>query len=144
MEAERDPGGQVDTCDGLAGEVLRGEDDQVGGAAVGVVHEGHDVAVVLGGVGCGRGEDRLAGGGVAAELVRLDGAGGQVVFEQGVAERFVGEVAAGRDGGLADGADDRAVAVAVRPGDGPVIDAGEFLRPVIEALLGLLSRRPGR
>ena len=28
----------------------------------GVVDEGHDVAVVLGGVGCGRGEDRLAGG----------------------------------------------------------------------------------
>ena len=113
-----------------------GEDDQVGGAAVGVVDEGHDVAVVLGGVGRGGGEDGLAGGGAGTELVRLDGAGGQVVFEQGVGERFVGEVAAGGDGGLGDRADDGAVAVAVRLGDGPVVDPGEFLRAVVQALLG--------
>jgi hypothetical protein len=36
VEAERDTGRQVDTCDGLAGEVLCGEDDQVGGAAAGL------------------------------------------------------------------------------------------------------------
>jgi len=136
VEAERDPGGQVNTGDRLGGEVLGGEDDQVRRAAVGVVDEGHDIAVVFGRAGCGRGEDGLAGGGVAAELMRLDGAGGQVVLEQGVGKRCVGEIAAGRDGGLADGADDGAVAVAVRPGDGPVIDAGEFLGAVIKTLLG--------
>ena len=36
MEAEGDAGGQVDAGDRLAGEVLGGEDDQVGGAAVGL------------------------------------------------------------------------------------------------------------
>ena len=96
MEPERDPGGQVDPGDGFGGEVLGGEDDQVGGAAAGVVDVGHDVAVVLGGAGRGRREDRLARGGVAAEFVRLDGARGQVVLEQRVAERLVGEVAARR------------------------------------------------
>ena len=136
VESERDPGGQVHTGDRLGGEVLGGEDDQVGGTAVGVVDEGHDVAVVFGGVGCGRGEDGLAGGGVAAEQMRLDGAGGQVVLEQGVGKRCVGEIAAGRDSGLADGADDGAVTVAVRLGDGPVIDAGEFMGAVIKTLLG--------
>ena len=34
MEAERDPDGQVDAGDGFGGEVLGGEDDQVGCAAV--------------------------------------------------------------------------------------------------------------
>src|ERR1035441_5914988 len=93
VKAERDPGGEVDAGDWLAGEILCGEDDQVGGAAVRVMDECHDVAVVLGGVGGGRGEDGLAGGGIAAELVRLHRAGGQVVLEQGVGERIVGEVA---------------------------------------------------
>ena len=37
MEAERDPDGQVDAGDGFGGEVLGGEEDQVGGAAVGIV-----------------------------------------------------------------------------------------------------------
>src|SRR5580704_4523662 len=95
VEAERNPGGQVDAGDGFGGEVLGGEDDQIGGAAVGVVDEGHDVAVVLGGTGCGGGEDRLADGGVQAEFVSLDGTRGQVVLEQRVAEGLVGEVAAG-------------------------------------------------
>ena len=95
MEAERDPGGQVHAGNGFGGEVLSGEDDQIGGAAVGVVDEGHDVAVVFGGIGRGGGEDRLARGGVFAEFVRLDGARGEVVLEQRVAERLVGEVAAG-------------------------------------------------
>jgi hypothetical protein len=63
----------VDARDRLAGEILGGEDDQVGGAAVGVMDEDHNVAVVFGDIGAA-GEDRLAGGGVPAELVRLDGA----------------------------------------------------------------------
>jgi hypothetical protein len=71
VEAERDAGGQVDPGDRFATEVLRGEDDQVGGAAVGVVDEGHDVAVVFGCGGVGGDEDGLAGGGVGPELVRL-------------------------------------------------------------------------
>jgi hypothetical protein len=50
VQAERDPGWQVDAGDGVGGEVLGGEDDQVGCAAVGVVDEGHDIAVVLAGV----------------------------------------------------------------------------------------------
>ena len=95
MEAERDPDGQVDAGDGFGGEVLGGEEDQVGGAAVGIVDEGHDVAVVLGGTGRGGSEDRLAGGGVLAEFVGLDGARGKVMLEQRVAECLVGEVAAG-------------------------------------------------
>ena len=136
VEAERDPGRQVDARDWLAGEVLRGQDNQVGGAAVGVVHERHDVAVVFGGVGTGRHEDGLAGGCVLAEVVRLDAASPEVVFEESVGECLVGEVAAGLEGGPGDFADDRAVAVAVRPADNPVIDAGEFLVSVIEALLG--------
>src|ERR1019366_5984356 len=49
VESERDPGWQVHTGDRLGGEVLGGEDDQVGGTAVGGVDEGHDVAVVFGG-----------------------------------------------------------------------------------------------
>lgn len=71
-----------------------------------------------------------------AEVVRLDAAGLEVVFEQGVGECLVGEVTAALEGGPGDFADDRAVAVAVRPADNPVIDAGEFLVSVIEALLG--------
>lgn len=51
VEAERDPGRQVNAGHRLASEILSGEDHQVGGAAVRVVHEGHDVAVVLGGIG---------------------------------------------------------------------------------------------
>ena len=62
-----------------------------------------------------RGEHGLACGGVAAELMRFDGAAGQVVAEYGVGERVVGEVAGGGDG-PGDLADDGAVAVAVRPG----------------------------
>ena len=69
MEAQRDPGRQVNTRDRLGGEVLGGEDDQVGCAAVGIVDEGHEVAVVFGGVRRGRGEHGLARSGVAAELV---------------------------------------------------------------------------
>jgi len=53
IEAKLDPGGQVDTGDGFGGEVLGGEEDQVAGAAAGVVDVGHDVAVVLGGTGSG-------------------------------------------------------------------------------------------
>jgi hypothetical protein len=49
-ETRGDAGGQVDACDGFSGEVLGGEEDQVGGAAIGVVDVGHDVAVVFGGV----------------------------------------------------------------------------------------------
>src|SRR6202042_3570393 len=63
VEPERDPGGQVHPGDGVAGEVLGGQDDQVGGTAVGVVHEGHDVTVVLVGAGSGGCEHRLARGG---------------------------------------------------------------------------------
>src|SRR5271166_6835929 len=121
METERDPGGQVHARDGLGGEVLGGEDNQVGGAAAGVVDEGHDVAVVFGGTGRGGGEDRLTRGGVFAEFVRLDGASGEVVLEQRVAERLVGEVAAGRDRGVADRADDRAVAIPVRLAGHPLV-----------------------
>ena len=36
MEAERDPDGQVDAGDGFGGEVLGGEEDQVGGTAAGM------------------------------------------------------------------------------------------------------------
>ena len=95
MEPQRDPHGQVHSRDRLGREVLGGEDDQVGRAAIGVVDEGHHVAVVLAGVRARRGENGFAGGGVAAELVGLHGAGGQVVFEQRVAARVVGEVADG-------------------------------------------------
>jgi hypothetical protein len=56
--------------------------------------DGHNAAVVFGGVGVA-GEDRLAGGGVPPELVRLDGSGSKVALEQGVAERLIGKVAAG-------------------------------------------------
>jgi hypothetical protein len=48
VEAERNARGQVNARDRIGGEVLGSEDDQVGGAAVGIVHERHDVAVVLG------------------------------------------------------------------------------------------------
>jgi hypothetical protein len=48
VEPERDARGQVDPGDGLAAEVLRGADDQVGGTTVRAVDEGHHVAVVLG------------------------------------------------------------------------------------------------
>jgi hypothetical protein len=47
VEAERNAGRQVNARDRVGGEVLRSEDDQVGGAAVGTVHERHDVAIVL-------------------------------------------------------------------------------------------------
>ena len=70
-----------------------------------------------------------------AEVVRLGGAVRQVMFEQGVGERLVGEVAGKRRDRLADLADHRAVAVLVRPGDDPVIDPREFLRAVVEGLL---------
>ena len=46
MEAERDPRRQVHAGHRLAGEVLRGQDDQVRGAAVGVVRERQHVAVI--------------------------------------------------------------------------------------------------
>ena len=141
MEAQRDAGRQVNTRDRLGGEVLGGEDDQVGCAAVGIVDEGHEVAVVFGGVRRGRGEHGLAHSGVAAELVRLHGAVVQVVLEDRVGERVVGEVAGGRDG-TGDLADDRAVAVAVRPGDDPVVDPGEFLPAIVQSLLG--DRAGGR
>ena len=95
MEAERDPGGQVNAGDRLAGEVLGSEKYQVRGAAVRVVDVGHNVAVVLGGAGCGGGEYRLAGGGVLAEFVCLHRARGEVVFEQGVAERVVAKLPLG-------------------------------------------------
>jgi hypothetical protein len=36
VEVEGDPGGQVDAGDGFGGEVLGGEEDKVGGAAVGL------------------------------------------------------------------------------------------------------------
>ena len=51
VEAERDPGWQVDTGEWFGGEVLGGEDDEVGRTSFGVVDECHEVAVVLGGVG---------------------------------------------------------------------------------------------
>ena len=70
--------------------------------------------------------------------MRFDGAAGQVVPEYGVGERVVGEVAGGGDG-PGDLADDRAVAVAVRPGDDPVVDPGELLAAVVQALLGDLA-----
>jgi hypothetical protein len=70
--------------------------------------------------------------------MRLDRAAGQVVPEQRVGERVVGEVP-GRGDGPGDLADDRAVAVAVRPGDDPVVDPGELLPAVVQALLGDLA-----
>ena len=51
VEAQRDPGWQVNARDWFGREVLGGEDDQVGCAAVGVVDEGHEVAIILGGIG---------------------------------------------------------------------------------------------
>ncbi len=135
MEPQRDPGWQVDAGDWLCREVLRGEDDQVGGVALGVVHVGEDVAVVFGSARSGGYEDGFAGGGVAAEVVAFGGAARQVVLEKAVGERLVGEVAGQRGDGLADLANHRAVAVPMRPGDDPVVDAGEFLRAVVEGLL---------
>ena len=67
MEPEGDPGGQVDTGDRFGGEVLGGEEDQVRGAAAGVVDIRHDVALVLASTGPGRSEDRLARSRVLAE-----------------------------------------------------------------------------
>ena len=64
---------------------------QVGSTAVGVVDEGHDVAVVFGGVRRGRSEDRLPGGRNPADSCTSDGTPGQVVFDQGIAECLVGE-----------------------------------------------------
>jgi len=57
------------------------------------------------------------------------------MFEQGVGERLVGEVAVKRRDRLAYLTDHRAVAVLARPGDDPVIDPREFLRAVVEGLL---------
>ena len=54
MEAERDTRRELDAGDGVAGDILCGEDDEVGGVPFGVVHEAEEVAVVLGGV-IGRG-----------------------------------------------------------------------------------------
>jgi DNA-binding CsgD family transcriptional regulator len=136
VEAERNAGRQVDPGDRFAAEVLRGQDDQVGGAAVGVVDEGHDVAVVLGGGRGGGDEDGLAGGGAGGELVRLGRAAGQVVLEQRVGEGLVGDVAGQRDEGVVDLADDGAVAVAVRPGNDPLVDPRELLEPVVEPVAG--------
>ena len=136
VEAKRDPGGQVDPGDRFAAEVLRGQDDEVGGTPVGVVDEGHDVAVVLGGGSAGGDEDGLPGGGVAAELVRLRGAAGQVVLEQGISKGLVGDVTGQRDEGLVDLADNGAVAVAVRPGQDPLVDPGKLLEPVVELAAG--------
>jgi hypothetical protein len=85
--------------------------------------------------GAAGGEHGFAGGSVLSEVVRLGGAVRQVMFEQGVGERLVGEVAGKRRDRLADLADHRAVAVLVRPGDDPVIDPREFLRAVVEGLL---------
>src|ERR1017187_6118791 len=70
----------------------------------------------------------------------LDGAADQVVPEYRVGERIVTEVAGSGDG-PGDLADDRAVAIAVRPGDDPVVDPGELLSPVVQALLGDLAGR---
>ena len=74
VEAERDPGRQVHPRHRLAGEVLRGEQHQVRGAALGVVDERQHVAVVFPGAGGGGREYRLTGGGVRAELVRFGAA----------------------------------------------------------------------
>jgi hypothetical protein len=135
VESERNPGWQVNAGDRFAAEVLRGQDDQIGRAAVGVVHEGEYVAVVFGRTGRGGGEHGFAGGGVPAEVVHLGGSVRQIVLEQGVGKRLVGEVAGkGRDN-LPDFANHRAVAVPVRPGDDPVVDPREFLRAVVEGLL---------
>ena len=70
----------------LALEVLCCEDHQVGGATLEVLYEGHYVAVVLSGIGGSWCEHCLARRRAVTELVRLDDAVAQVVFEQGVAE----------------------------------------------------------
>lgn len=50
VKPERNPRRKMDGSDGFAGEVLSGEDHQVGGSAVGVVNKGHDISVVLGSI----------------------------------------------------------------------------------------------
>ena len=74
-------GRQVNARDRSAVKSWAARMTRFGRAAVGIVDEGHDVAVVLGGVRRGRGEHGLTYGGVAAELVRLHGAVVQVVLE---------------------------------------------------------------
>ena len=123
MEAQWDAGRQVNARHRLRGEVLGRKEDQVGRASVGIVHERHYIAVVLGGVWCGRGEHGLARGGVAAEFVRLHGALDQVVLEDGVGESGVRKVPGGCDG-AEDLTDDGAIPVAVWPGDDTVVYRG--------------------
>jgi DNA-binding CsgD family transcriptional regulator len=133
MKTQGNQDRQVDASHRLAGEILGAEDHQVSRATVGIVHEGHDVAVVFGGLRSSRGEDGLARGGTRAELVRLGGAGGEVMLDQGVSERLVGEVAVRLDGGPALFRDRRRVAVTVWPSYHPVVHTGVFLVPIVQS-----------
>ena len=132
MKTKRNPDRQVNAGHRLAGKVLGAEDHQVSRATVRIVHEGHDVAVVFGGVRSGGGEYGLARRGARPELVRLGGAGGEVMLDQGVGKRLVGEVAARLDGGPALLRDRRGVAVTVWPAHRPVVHPGVFLVPIVQ------------
>jgi DNA-binding CsgD family transcriptional regulator len=132
MKTQRNQDGKVDAGHRLAGEVLGAEDHQVGRAAVGIVDEGHDITVVLGGLRSSRDEYRLARRGARAEVVRLGGTGGEVMLDQGVGERLVGEVAARLDGGLALFRDRRGVAVTVWPAHHPLVDPRVFLVSIVQ------------
>ena len=133
MKTQGNSDRQVDAGHRLAGEVLGAEDHQVSRATVGIVHEGHDIAVVFGGLRSSRGEYGLARGGARPELVRLGGAGGEVVLDQGVAERLVGAVAARLDGGPALFRDHRGVAVTVWPAHRPVVHPRVFLVSIVQS-----------
>jgi DNA-binding CsgD family transcriptional regulator len=132
MKTQGNPDRQVNAGHRLAGEVLRAEDHQVSRASVGIVDEGHDVAVVFGGLRSGGGEYGLACGGARPELVRLGGADDEVMLDQGVGERLVGEVAARLDGGPALFRDRRGVAVTVRSSHRPIVHPGVFLVSIVQ------------
>jgi DNA-binding CsgD family transcriptional regulator len=132
MKTKWNPDGQVNAGHRLAGEVLGAEDHQVSRATVRIVHEGHDIAVVFGGLRSTRGEYGLARGSTRPELVRVGGAGGEVMLDQGVSERLVGEVAVRLDGGSALFRDRRGVAVTVWPAHRPVVHTGVFLVPIVQ------------
>jgi hypothetical protein len=104
--------------------------------------EHQQIAVVLGATGRRGHEDRLGERRGPAERADLLGPAVEIVLDQPVGERVVRELLEfkGAGEGLDQIGGGRRVAVAVRQRDQPVVDPGELLRSVVEALHSGLPR----
>src|SRR5262249_18354188 len=120
----RDPVGQADDGDGIAGDVARVEDVEVARVPRLVVDEADDPAVVLRGGRVPRDEERLAGAAAGGEAPGLHGAALVVVGADGVEH---GEPALLR-ALLAD----REVTESVGTALAPRVDPGELRDRVVE------------